>query len=159
MEFTDIRQCIFHLLPGSWICWIRGRNFHTNASIEFGTGFASFIEIAVVGCTSVHIILITCFIMKLLSVITFLFNSDLTGNVEMHFISDLRRPLVLMGHGKTSFPMFVHFCASVHYCTTLSAEICSFLAQVSVALSLPCSLLIPLLLSLMGLSVSYGLRT
>lgn len=63
------------------------------------------------GCTSVHIILIMCFIMKLLSVIRFLFNSNLPGNVEMHFISDLRRPLVLMGHDETSFLMFIHFCA------------------------------------------------
>lgn len=112
--------------------WILGRNFRANASIEFGTGFASFIEIAMLGCTSVHIILITCFIMKLLSVIRFLFNSSLPGNVEMHFMSDLRRPLALMGHDETFFPMFIHFCASVHCCTTLSAGICSFLAQVSV---------------------------
>lgn len=111
------------------------------------------------GCTSVHIILITCFIMKLLSVIRFLLNSDLPGNVEMHFVSDLRRPLVLTGHDETSFPMSIHFCASVHYCTTLSAEMCSFLAQVSVVLRLPCSLLILLLLYLMGLLVSYGLKT
>lgn len=74
-----------------------GRNFHVNASIEFGTGFASFIEIAMLGCTSVHITIITCFVMKLLSVIKLLFNADLPGNGDMRLISDLRRPLDLTG--------------------------------------------------------------
>lgn len=69
LEFTYIRKCISCLLPGSWISV--GRNFHASLSIEFGTGFASFIEVAMLGCTSVHIILIMCFIMKL-SVIKFL---------------------------------------------------------------------------------------
>lgn len=108
-----------------------GRNFHVNASIEFGTGFASFIEIAMLGCTSVHITIITCFVMKLLSVIKLLFNADLPGNGDMHFISDLRRPLDLTGIWWNLFPMFMHFCASVWCRTTLPAEMCSFLAQMT----------------------------
>lgn len=76
----------------------------------------------------------------------------------MHFISDLRRSLVLMRHDATSFTMFIPFCASENYCTTLPVEICSFLAQVNVVLRLLCSLLILLLFSFMSLSVSYGLR-
>lgn len=119
---------------------------------------ASLIEIAMLGCTSVLITLITCFIMKLLSVIRFLLNSDLSGNVEMHFISDPGRLLVLMGHDETSLPMFIPFCASVCYCTTLPAEIYGFLAQVSVVLRLPCSLFTLLLLSLVDFSVSYRLK-
>lgn len=47
-----------------------------------------------------------------------------------------------MGHNETSFPMFVHFCVSVHCCTTLSPEICSSLAQVTVIFRLTCALLI-----------------
>lgn len=42
------------------------------------------------GSISVHVIPITCFIMKLLSVLRFLFSSDLPGNVETHFVFDLR---------------------------------------------------------------------
>lgn len=98
------RHSTTHFSLAAWsldFCWILGRNFHANASTGFGAGFASFIEIAMLGCTSVHIILITCFIMKLLSVIRFLLNSDLPGNVEMHFVSDLRRHLVLTGHDET----------------------------------------------------------
>lgn len=78
-----------------------GRNFPSSASIEFGTGVASFIEIAMLGCTSVHVIQISCFMMKLLSVIRSLLNPDLPGSVKMCFISDLRRPLVLLGHDGT----------------------------------------------------------
>lgn len=96
--------------------------------------------------------------MKLVSVIRFLLNSDLSGDVEMHFISDLGRHLVVMGHDETLFPMFIPFCASVHYCTTLSAEICGFPEQVSLVLRLPCSLFLLLLLLLMDLAVSYGLK-